>query len=1037
MANSRKRISELPPLNVASLDTTFVLGISGSTTYKISINNLTSSLDGAFATDLVTNALSSSLNSKLSTSSFNSYTASFTASVASGTISGSSQLTSSFDTRYTLSGSIPNIPTGSFATTGSNTFNGDMTLISSSNIILKGPALEYGGDGISGSGDIIWQDLYGNEMARLWKAADRDILTVSFTGSHNSYVYGTLIHSLNLKEFGDDHFITTSSFNSYTASQSTSSLVNRLNAIESVSGSWITESETGSFLTSLSGAISSSTQIADLGFVTGSYTTINSFNSLTQSFNSISQSFTTISSSVGGVDFNGVISSSAQITTLGFVSGSYLTSLSGAISSSSQLTSSYDTRYVISGSIGAVPVGTVSGSSQVLGGSGVWSGSAQLPTGIISGSSQLDGTTITNLTVTNLTTVNQTASILYTSGSTIHGDFGDDTHSFTGSLKVSGSVIITGSLSATSFNGTINSTNGVISGSSQLTSSFDTRYVASGSISAVPAGTISGSAQITTLGFISSSTTINTTSFATTGSNSFNGNQNITGSLVVSAVAVVAGALTIPSASVISLTSGSSISVDASGAITGSLTGSVFGIGDVVTFSASLNSRIISGSSVAGTISGSSQLTSSYDSRYSLSGSVLTSFSSSVDNRLDTLEASIITGSPNYVQVLGNRRTGINTVNTSIISGSITTTGNPVQIMVTGDANPITTAWARLQIYRDGSAIGAIVQVENSSNLNVPYCVNVIDTPSAGTYVYSMRLVDSMSGTFDFGEASGPILTAVELNSKTSFPSGTISGSSQLTSSYDTRYTLSGSISATPAGTISGSSQLTSSYDTRYTLSGSVVSGTTPAGTISGSSQLTSSFDGRYTQTGSFNTLTASFNSFTASAQSVTTGSNSFNGTQTITGSLIITTGSFVASQIVANTASLYLTSGSNLYVQNNGLVEITGSLNVSGTATLKGAVNIGTGSGAEGGEIQLAYAQTGNTTLTGSAIAFDVYGDKIRIFEGGGTNKGAYLNVASQSAGVGSSIVTSPNLLTMQTITSASYAALTPVSGTLYIIIG
>jgi hypothetical protein len=53
----------------------------------------------------------------------------------------------------------------------------------------------------------------------------------------------------------------TSSFNEYTASQSTSSLVDRLNVIESVSGSWITESETGSFLTSLSGAISSSSQL--------------------------------------------------------------------------------------------------------------------------------------------------------------------------------------------------------------------------------------------------------------------------------------------------------------------------------------------------------------------------------------------------------------------------------------------------------------------------------------------------------------------------------------------------------------------------------------------------------------------------------------------------------------------------------------------------------------------------------------------------------------------------------------------------------
>ena len=37
--------------------------------------------------------------------------------------------------------------------------------------------------------------------------------------------------------------------------------MDRLNAIESVSGSWITESETGSFLTSLSGAISSSSQL--------------------------------------------------------------------------------------------------------------------------------------------------------------------------------------------------------------------------------------------------------------------------------------------------------------------------------------------------------------------------------------------------------------------------------------------------------------------------------------------------------------------------------------------------------------------------------------------------------------------------------------------------------------------------------------------------------------------------------------------------------------------------------------------------------
>jgi hypothetical protein len=162
-----KKISELPALSPASLDTTFVVGISGSTTYKISINNLTSSLDTTFATDLVTNALSNTLDTKLSTSSFNSYTA----SAINGTISGSSQLTSSFDQRYVISGSIT---------------------------------------------QTTWDNIASKPV----------------------------------------------------------------------------------------GIVSSSTQISDLGFVTGSYTTINSFNSLTQSFNSISQSFNVISGSVGTIDFS-------------------------------------------------------------------------------------------------------------------------------------------------------------------------------------------------------------------------------------------------------------------------------------------------------------------------------------------------------------------------------------------------------------------------------------------------------------------------------------------------------------------------------------------------------------------------------------------------------------------------------------------------------------------------------------------------------------------------------------------------------------
>jgi len=208
-----KKISELPALSPASLDTTFVVGISGSTTYKISVNQLTSSLDTTFATDLVTNTLSSSLNSKLSTSSFNSYTAS--------------------------------ISTGSLVTSISN-------------------------------------------------------------------------------------------LNTFTASQSTSSLVSRLNVIESVSGSWITESETGSFLTSLSGAISSSSQLTssfDLRYlVTGSVTSsINALNTATSSYE---------------IKGRGIWSGSAQLPT-GVVSGSAQTILNlptGVVSGSTQLTTAFPSK---------------------------------------------------------------------------------------------------------------------------------------------------------------------------------------------------------------------------------------------------------------------------------------------------------------------------------------------------------------------------------------------------------------------------------------------------------------------------------------------------------------------------------------------------------------------------------------------------------------------------------------------------------------------------------------------------------------------
>jgi hypothetical protein len=206
---------------------------------------------------------------------------------------------------------------------------------------------------------------------------------------------------------------------------------------------------------------------------------------------SVSSQLSNLNTATSSYETNGrgIVSGSSQITFSG------ISSLPTLVSGSSQITYTSISSIpsgIVSGSTQTIlnlPTGTVSGSIQVLGG-----------TGIISSSAQLENATITNLTITNLTTVNETASVIFSSGSNRFGDFGDDTHSFTGSVKISGSIVTIGSSTATSFNGTINATNGVVSGSSQT-------------ILNLPTGTVSGSIQVLGgTGIISSSAQLSDTS---------------------------------------------------------------------------------------------------------------------------------------------------------------------------------------------------------------------------------------------------------------------------------------------------------------------------------------------------------------------------------------------------------------------------------------------------------------------------------------------------------------------------------------------
>ncbi len=365
-----------------------------------------------------------------------------------------------------------------------------------------------------------------------------------------------------------------------------------------------------------------------------------------------------------------------RLQSLEYVTSSFETKGRSIVSGSSQLTSSYDLRYVISGSITQT----------------TWDNIANKPDGIVSQSTDLS----------SLNTFTQSIDSRV-----------DSLENSTGSY--------------------LTNLNGAISSSSQLTSSFDVRYTLSGSITETTWNNISGKPS----GIVSQSTDLTSLNqFTQSIDGRVDSLENATSSFETKGSGIISGAAQITSLGYSKLVGGNTFYNEQ-------------------TF---LNNVNIQGNLSSSVINNLNSFTQS--------------FSTSVDSRFDTLEATIISGSPNYTQVLGNRRTGITTTGVSIISGSITTTGNPVQIMVTGDANPIGgTGWARLQIFRDGNGIGNIIQVENSSNLNVPYCLNVIDTPSAGTYTYSMRTTDAHAGTFDFGEVNGPLLTVVELKTNTNLPS--------------------------------------------------------------------------------------------------------------------------------------------------------------------------------------------------------------------------------------------------------------------------
>jgi hypothetical protein len=498
--------------------------------------------------------------------------------------------------------------------------------------------------------------------------------------------------------------------------------------------------------------------------------------------------------------------------------------------------------------------------------------------------SGMTGLTLGGLTmsgsITNALTASSAPSYLLTSSFNTYSSSLATTGSntFIGNQTISGSIVstvtplVSGSSQIT-YSGLTGIPSGIVSGSSQLTSSYDGRYVLSGSITQTtwdniaskPSGIASGSSQIeitgttgystfsssisTSIGSLSSSvatTTLNTKnrvdsieaktgSYATTGSNIFQGSQTITGSLFISQDLIVAGSSSIQHVS-----------------------SSILNIADNIITVNALNPSVRFGG-LAVIDSGSSP---------QVSGSILFD---SVNNQWlfvhqnqASITSSVLLMGPETYNNVGNesyitsnrlvKSTGIEHLTNSNISDDGTTVTMLSNTIVNGtfSATGTTLVSGSSQIAHD-STTG---YVANRHIDHTAVSISAGNGLSGGGDISSTRTIslDTTSATFTTGvktkmNADGVISGSAQVTfgSLTGIPSGIVSGSSQITF---------GSISSIPSGLVSGSSQISLTSTTGFgtylnqallttsTPTFSTVSATTFTGALSGNATTASSISG-------------------------------------------------------------------------------------------------------------------------------------------------------------------------------------------------
>ena len=90
--------------------------------------------------------------------------------------------------------------------------------------------------------------------------------------------------------------------------------------------------------------------------------------------------------------------------------------------------------------------------------------------------------------------------------------------------------------------------------------------------------------------------------------------------------------------------------------------------------------------------------------------------------------------------------------------------------------------------------------------------------------------------------------------------------------------------------------------------------------------------------------------------------------------------------------------------IASEGNVDVTGELTATGNVTAQN-LRSSNSSGDEGGEI-LLYKPATNTTIAGVGVIVDLYQNRLRFFEQGGTNRGYYIDITTGGSSAGTNLV-------------------------------